>query len=311
MPKATKFILVFATVSLLVGITLVCIGAVFGGARVVNFSLPGGWRIYNGELTAFEDFSYKANEPVSRIKVTADAAQVYLIEGDHFFVDGNYDPNYWDLSFMEIDGLMTVELRAKPNFPYPLDFPLNPDYHAELCVYYASDRLIQSVEINCNAANVLVGHLVSENVSFSFNAVLANIDSINCKNFKLEMNAGNANFVELKATQSAKMTMNAGSMVFDKVDLNKLDLTMNAGYIDLSGCLSGSNVINAAAGSLDMRLDQKASELYFICKVELGDLNINGSRVSGLSSGTSIGSASAPTKVDLKVQVGTVSISTR
>ena len=86
---------------------------------------------------------------------------------------------------------------------------------------------------------------------------------------------------------------------------------MNAGSANLQGKLTADNRISVTAGDLKVQLDQPESDLLVTANVTAGSLTFNGHSVTGAGSDNQFGSTTAPVKINVIAQIGSVSIRTQ
>ncbi|MCL2151191.1 MAG: DUF4097 domain-containing protein [Coriobacteriia bacterium] len=317
MPKPVKVILIVAGVALTLGVILVCVATVFGGARFVSVNWRNGWRVYDNDSYGsvyMQEFNYDYDKPANSLDIAVDACELHFQNGDKFSIYGEFDPAYWDLSIDEGGTDMTVRLTAKPSLPYRLevmDFGFGDYRTAKLWITYPRNTDFETVNVTCNAAAVDLGALSCRELDLSFNAVKADCSSISCERLYLTINAGSVSFSKVNVGTSADITLNAGNLDLTNCEIRNLDYLLAAGASTYSGTLLGNNAFDVSAGSLKLDLAQSRDDLRFDCSVGLGDLSIDGTRITGFGVNDSMGPSSARVYIDLNVQMGSVIVNTR
>jgi hypothetical protein len=295
---------------------LTCIGAAYGGVRLVSFGWPWSWhdslRIEEPLDYDMQDYKTNPQGTYSSLDIYADGCELYVVEGTEFKIECRYDSRYWTLDQNDRGGKLSVELRPRPRSSFGIgrSWLLNNEI-ATLTITYPRQASFDSIKITGNAIKASTDKLSADDINISFDAGDINLAGVDCETLSINLNAGSIRINEASVSKWASIKTDAGQLTMNNAKLTDMDLKINVGSFDFNGIIKGRNSINLDAGSANLSLDQTITDLDISYNIDAGDLAVDSHRFTGLGSNGRVGSSSGSVKVDIKVSVGSVKITTR
>jgi len=311
MSKFTKAVLSISAACMVMGLVLSCVGFASGGAAPIALGWRDGRRVmipltYHME----EKTSDFAADKVDSLSVDADACTIRIVEGSKLSVSVSYDPEIWEYNTELNSGTLSVVLHPYTGFigVNPL-FNYSADRAAAIVITVPDDFEFDQVYVDADGLRIELGTLICKNLDLSFSAADVSSDNLVCETINLKVDAGYITLDSVTATQSAVIDLTAGSINFSNSNLHDMSFKMNAGNMEYSGKLSGNNSIKVTAGRANFNLTQPSSDFGFSCMADAGSITINDQSFSGLNASGSTGSGKI--KVDIKLEAGSVNVTTR
>ncbi|MCL2135978.1 MAG: DUF4097 domain-containing protein [Coriobacteriia bacterium] len=315
MPKPTKIILIASAFCLVSGLVLGCIGAAFGGIRVVSIGWDHGLRVLDPEDFIREEESLDISKPINQLSLDVSACELTIKEGVKFNVTVYYSKVYWSYKYSLDDtkGALDISLSASLGTPIEFGFYFaSPNERiAQLVITIPRSTTFSEADITCNAASVDLSGLKADKLSLYLNACSFYGKAIACQELVLHMNAGYMQLDDIVAADSASISLNAGDLNINDSSFSNLGFDMQAGAAYYQGKLGGVNDFGITAGYLEIELKQAEDDIDFRYEVGLGDLSINDRSFTGMSSGGNAGSRNADVRVSINVEFGSVNVTTR
>jgi len=316
MSKSIKVVMTIVAICLTLGTVLACIGASFGGMRSLWFDARHGLTIDNGPSFTEEKYVVSEPETVNRIRVSAAACSLRFVEGDELSVYYEYNDRFFLGCECTVTG-DTLDVNLTPRSVSNLKMPLFnlgwnfSEFTALVTIAYPRGTVYESIDINVDAAAIELGTLYAKDINLTFTATQVNADLLFCDNLNLKVAASDLNFYKVSAKESAVLDMDAGQLNISQANLPDTNISIDAGEVTIAGQLTGDCQIRMSVGNLELSLNQPQADFRFVYKVEVGHFSVNDISVENLSASNSQGWGSGSQTIDVRVQVGSVSIKTR
>lgn len=243
------------------GLTLIVIGIVglavlgFNGLLTQPLKLPIKQPSSDTAVSddVFIPLDYSADD-ISKLDITVSIGDFTVNKGESFSIYA--------------DGINAESLRCEVT-----DGCLTIDYSPEL---YLMNFDFTNIG-NQSEITITVPEKVYESIDFSVYAGNLNVENISSNRFILDFTAGDAQFENVSASQSAQIKMTAGECYFINSKFNNANIKMTAGDMNFDVCrLSGDNSIDMTAGELNMTLIGKRSDYKINIDKTAGEVNIDG-----------------------------------
>ena len=146
-----------------------------------------------------------------------------------------------------------------------------------------------------------------EKVSMEFGAAEVTAERILAKDLTIQVGAGEMQADYLYAEDSAKITVGAGALYADRVNLTDATLNCGVGELELSGEIYGNSVAECGVGEIDIALTTEEELYRGNLDCGLGEISFGRTSVEG-SGKKEYGTSSAENRMDIKCGVGEVDV---
>lgn len=240
----------------IVGVILAFIGGI--GMTVLalngictNFSLAPVYETVTTEMISDNVIiPINTNEEINSIDINVTADMFSVHTGDELLI-------------------LTDELRANRICYEVTDGCLKIDYSKEFNLLDFTDWTETVV------VDITVPEKIYDNVNFSVSSGSISVENIKSNIFTLDFTAGDANFQNISAFNSAQLKMSAGECEFINSNFANTNIKITAGSMIMACCtLSGDNNINMTAGNLSMQLYGRRSDYEVNVEKTAGEVNI-------------------------------------
>ncbi|MGN0675673.1 MAG: DUF4097 family beta strand repeat-containing protein [Oscillospiraceae bacterium] len=195
-----------------------------------------------------------STDDINKLDITVSIGEFTVKKGEGFSISAEYiKPE--SLNIEVTDGCLTID--------YSPEFSL---------INFDFSNIGNDSEIT-----ITVPENVYESIDFSVHAGNLNVENVASNRFILDFTAGDAQFENVSALQSAQIKMTAGECYFINSKFNNANIKMTAGDMNFDVCrLSGDNSIDMTAGELNMTLVGKRSDYKINIDKTAGEVNIDG-----------------------------------
>ncbi len=148
---------------------------------------------------------------------------------------------------------------------------------------------------------------VFQSVTMEFGAAQIRAEKICAEDLTLTVGAGEMSAEYLLGSKSAKISVGAGSLKADEVNLVNADLDCGVGELKLIGEVSGDSTVDCGVGSVVLTLTGQEDAYRGSLDCGLGSLRFGDNSING-SGKREYGTASAENRMDIKCGVGEVDV---
>ncbi|MDR2671816.1 MAG: DUF4097 domain-containing protein [Coriobacteriales bacterium] len=312
MSKTAKILLCVVGGVFVVGGILATIGFGLGGVRPVRFD---GLR----PTVLTDDATTTVNEHwdnITAVDIDSSIVSLKMIPGDSFSLTGSYPADLVTLDIHESGGTLRISSESQPR-PWFLNifnfgsYPFAPDKNYELVLTYPADAEFSSVSFVGDLGNLDVSSLRAKSLSARLNAGNLTGKDIRVDDFDVDMDLGNCEINGLDVAQRARAALNLGSLKLTSAKINDLTAELDLGSAVFEGTLWGTATLSLNMGEADLRLQNSEAELSYLFRASMGDVSLNGiSKSSGVNSSTQSSVANPTCTLDVKTNMGSITVST-
>lgn len=183
-----------------------------------------------------------------------------------------------NINELDIDvATSNVTIRESNSFKLETDSD-DVKYKVDNGTLYISERN-HSIFKNKKGGNVIIylpSDLVFNDVSIESGVGKVKVGTLQANELDLDLGAGKVELDNLNILHEASIDGGAGETIIENSNLNNLDLDMGVGSLSLTARLTGSSVIDAGVGSVDLKLKGTASDYKIKASKGVGKLTVEG-----------------------------------
>jgi len=271
-----KTVLFLASVFLIIGLCL-CVTA---------FAMGVKW-LPETESFGRSDFS-EGFSNVKSLSLDVGAGEVKIATGSTFNVEAkNINKGSFE-SFVDSDGTLVVKYTKVPRFGtfnigrWRWTTPI-------ITVTLPESFEAQNLKMSLGAGEVYARKLMA-------------------KHADLNVDAGAIHIEELRANY-ANLKVDVGELSADNVNFEGSNIECGVGHVSLNGTMTGSNYVKCDIGAVDLTLLGNPDNYSYSMNVDIGEINLNGDKYSGLgNSTTTLGNSAAVNSFDVNCSIGKISL---
>lgn len=311
MSKRLRNFLIAAAVLLIAGGIFSGVGLALGGMQPISI-MRDGVQVLGPASTQSVSVSgsYKT---LTSVDIDTDMINFRLIEGDSFRLTGAYDSSVTKVNITETNGRLVIAsspantgLFGQNWFNFGFGFYHNSNN--ELTLTYPKGTNFDSASVKSDIGSLEVGDLKAKTLNVRLSTGSFNGSNITADALDVNMDIGGCTIDNLKVFNSAHFELDTGSLRLKNSSLKNLTAAMNIGGFDYTGELLGNIDISDDTGSAHIDLTNKASNLSYSIRSDVGSVTINGKSYgsSALSS-----SSSSSCDMTIKTNLGSVTLDTQ
>ena len=158
--------------------------------------------------------------------------------------------------------------------------------------------------------NVLTIHIPAacnlESAKLELGAGSMQVEKLDTQKLELTVEAGKLTLASLEAGDMA-VSLGAGAISLENVSVQNAEISVGAGSMSMAGRITGNVEADCAMGSLEMNLLGNVKDFNYELQCMAGNILLNGEKHSGINEGMLIGNA-ASKDMELNCAVGSMKI---
>lgn len=217
----------------------------------------------------------------------------------------NYTNEYANIQSLEIDAsAMSLEIIPVDESEVSILKIRATDVPTDYRFEQENDKLeIKGKKVASDAKLVIYLPSTVKNLDIDIGAGDIQIKDISIDSFNLDTGATQTNIQSLTVTSNAEIDAGTGEIVISDSNISNLDIDAGVGNLEYTGYLNGASDIDCGVGNIELNLKGTESMYKIIAERGIGELKINGNKVSGTQT---VGSGNAIVK--LSGGIGSLSI---
>ncbi|MCL1797982.1 MAG: DUF4097 domain-containing protein [Eggerthellaceae bacterium] len=304
MNKTMKNFLVIAAVVVLVGVVFAGIGFGLGGMRSVAFTRTG-MVVMDGESKDVVRIN-ESYTKLTSININIDTAEVRLVEGDSFALEGRYNSFLQSFEVDERDGVLTIKGKNLAHGWWGVGF--FDTSGNSLTLTYPKGTNFENVDIKLSLGSLEMRNLDADSLAVNLALGDFNGSALSAQTMNASLNLGSCTLRDLTVTELADFSLDSGSLQLKDSAVNNLSVKNSLGSFEYSGELKGRTKATLDLGSLTFDLTNREQELSYTIDVDLGSIRINGKEKG---SHVDVSNASPTSTLDISLSLGDAKVKTR
>lgn len=237
------------------------------------------------------------DQNIQELKIELGAGNIVIQEGGEFSLKIRKNSKNAKIKSKVKDGVWKIEEEGQWNFDFSLKdlkdiakkMKKGMKKGVSILITVPTGFQADKIDIKVDAGKVMAQTLLVEEAEF-------------------EVSAGTIAIENLTVTEEMDLHVGMGKVEISGGYIHNLDLDCDMGKAFFQGTLTGENKIDCNMGSVQLRLENSASDYSFFAENDMGSITIDGENYSGFSSKEKQGDGD--TKVELDVDMGSIEITT-
>lgn len=232
------------------------------------------------------------DQNIKGLKIDIGAGEVLIQEGEQFALTIKKNPNNMKIKSEVKDGIWKIEEKGGK-----LHFSLKD-----------LKNIAKNMKKGISVLITVPAGFQADKLDIEVGAGKLTAETLLAKEADFEVSAGKIKIKNLTVTEEMDVEVGMGKIDISSGNIHNLKLECDMGKAAYTGILTGKNKIECNMGSVELKLENDASNYNFSAESDMGSITIDGESYSGVSSSGKQGNGD--TEVKLNVAMGSINVKT-
>ena len=262
MKKFTNIVLIIAMICVIIGVICCGCGIAMGGTfgeikqMIKDGHYSWDWVGWNDEEGSIENqTTYYDSAEIQNLSISINAGTLDIKQGDGDKIQVDVQTHGGKVAVAQKADTLSIEDKTKSMFG---------NRHIEITLYLPEKVSFDEVDIDVDA-----GEVVSD------------YDTLDCKKLTLNVDAGHMSISNVKASDTADISVGAGEMEIAAIEVKDLKMDTGVGKMEITGSVTGDVVADCGVGELDLTLANHEQDFNYEVDCGLGEIKVGSNNFSG------------------------------
>ena len=290
MKKFTNVVLIIAMVCVIIGVICCGVGIAMGGTfgEIKQMIQDGhyswdwvGWNDNDDEVSIENQTTYYDSAEIQNLSISINAGTLDIKQGDGDKIQVDVQTDGGRVAVTQEADTLFVEDKTKS---------MLGNQHIEITLYLPEKVSFDNVDIDVDAGEVI-----------------SDYDGLDCKELTLNVDAGHMSIRNVKASDTAEISVGAGKIEIAAIEVKDLNMDTGVGQMEITGSVTGDVVADCGVGALDLALSNKEQDFNYEIDCGLGEIKVGSNNFSGFD-GTKSMDNDASQDMEIDGGVGSIKV---